>query len=311
MEKKKIVLALGGGGLKGYAHIGVISALEDLGYEIVGIAGTSAGGVFGSFYAYGYSIVEILSFIHDIDKTKLFQRMPSDGPSLIGLKGLYQILDDKFGDRELDQLKIPFATTAVDINTNREIFINCGKLSDAVKATSAMPGVFPYIKIYDLTLVDGGVYDPVPVNLARWLISDYPIIAVSLAPEKEKAQVLSNLQIPNISPIPSSVVQYFANMRLGKALDTFLISLDVMQMIMTDMQIQLTQPDICLFPDTSKYYYIDDVNPEELIENGRRSVEVAQGSINDAIENFHPKPVRKTGLLLSEWLSDNDQRSVK
>jgi NTE family protein len=55
-------------GIKGYAHIGVISALEDLGYEIVGIAGTSAGGVFGSFYAYGYSIVEILSFIHDIDK---------------------------------------------------------------------------------------------------------------------------------------------------------------------------------------------------------------------------------------------------
>jgi hypothetical protein len=75
-------------------------------------------------------------------------------------------------------------------------------------------------------------------------------------------------------------------MRLGKALDTFLISLDVMQMIMTDMQIQLTQPDICLFPDTSKYYYLDDVNPEELIENGRRSVEAAQGSINDAIEIF-------------------------
>lgn len=311
MEKKKIVLALGGGGLKGYAHIGVISALEDLGYEIAGIAGTSAGGVFGSFYAYGYSIIEILSFIHEIDKTKLFQRLPTDAPSLIGLKGLYQILDEKFGDKTLDQLKIPFATTAVDIKTNREIFMDCGKLSDAVKATSAMPGVFPYVDKYDLTLVDGGVYDPVPVNLARWIVHEHPIMAVSLSPEKEKAQVLSNLQIPAISPIPSSVVQYFANMRLGKALDTFLVSLDVMQMIMTDMQLQLTQPEITLFPDTSKYYYIDDVDPDELIDNGRKSVESARNAIQKVFNNFQPKPAIKTGLLLSEWLAGNDQRSVK
>lgn len=304
MSKQKVVLALGGGGLKGYAHIGVISALEDLGYEIAGIAGTSAGGVFGSFYAYGYTIPEILAFIDELDKSKLFQRSSHDTPSLIGLKGLYQILDEKFGDEPISQMKIPFATTAVDINTNQEIFIDCGKIKDAVKATSAMPGIFPYLRLQNMTLVDGGVYDPVPIHLARWIEGNYPVIAVSLTPEKEKSQQISKLQIPSITPIPAHVVDYLASLRLGKAFDVFLTSLDIMQIVMTDMQVQLMQPDIVLRPDTSKYYYIDDVNPQELIGNGHSVVEENLDEIKRAIENFTPQERKKPGLLLSEYLEE-------
>ncbi|MGV8024948.1 MAG: patatin-like phospholipase family protein [Anaerolineaceae bacterium] len=234
MKRQKITLALGGGGLKGYAHIGIIAALEENGYEIAGIAGTSAGGLFGSFFAFGYTISEILSFIDELDNSNLFQRMHNDPPSLIGLKGLYEILQDKFGDHTISQMKIPFATTAVDINTNREIYLNCGRIADAIKATIAIPGVFPYVILDSLTLVDGGVYDPIPVNLARCIAGEYPIIAVCLTQQKETSKELQKIQFPAITPIPSTVVDYFANLRLGKALEVFLNSMDIMQIVGTN-----------------------------------------------------------------------------
>jgi NTE family protein len=300
MKKRKVTLALGGGGLKGYAHIGVIAALEENGYEIAGIAGTSAGGIFGSFYAFGYTVPEILLFIDELDKSKLFQRMHNDPPSLIGLKGLYQILYDKFGDHTIDQMKIPFATTAVDINSNQEIYIDCGKVVDAVKATVAIPGVFPYLRLNKLLLVDGGVYDPIPVDLARWIAGDYPIIAVCLTPQKENSKDLLKQQIPSFSPIPSTVIEYFANLRLGKALEVFLNSMDIMQIVMADMQLQLTAPDVILRPDTSKYYFIDDVNPDELIANGRRVVEESLAEIESGVNSFRLPMQCKPGLFLSE-----------
>lgn len=306
MKKKKITLALSGGGVKGYAHIGVIEALEEHGFEIAGISGTSAGGVFGSFYAYGYSIPEIKTFIDEIDKSKLFQRNTHDNPSLIGLKGLYQMLDQKFGEDTIDKMHIPFATTAVDINTNKELFIDCGRIKDAVKATSAMPGIFPFQDILGFKLIDGGVFDPVPVELARWIAGNYPVVAVSLFPKKENAAHISKLQIPAITPIPSNVVNYLANLRLGKALDVFITSLDIMQIVMADMQLNLTKPDVVLYPDTSKYFYIDDVEPEYLIENGRSAVEDSVYEIKRAVRKFRPQYAEKPCQLLSEVFHSKD-----
>ena len=306
MTKQKITLALGGGGLKGYAHIGVIAALEDNGYEIAGIAGTSAGGLFGSFSAFGYTFNETLSFIDELDKSKLFQRMHNDTPSLIGLKGLYEILQDKFGDHTISQMEIPFATTAVDINTNQEIYLNCGKITDAIKATIAIPGVFPYVKLDSFTLVDGGVYDPIPVNLARCIAGEYPIIAVCLTPQKETSKELIKFQLPSITPLHSTVVDYFANLRLGKALEVFLNSMDVMQVVMADMQIQLTTPEVVLRPDTSKYYYLDDVNPVELITNGQRIVEKSLEQIEAGIQSFHISEHKPSGVFLSNLMLPTD-----
>jgi len=299
MNKQKITLALGGGGLKGYAHIGVIAALEENGYEIAAIAGTSAGGLFGSFFAYGYSIKEILSFIDELDKSKLFQRMHNDPPSLIGIKGVYEILHEKFGEHTISKMKMPFATTAVDMNTNREIYLDCGKVAEAVRATIAIPGVFPYVKMGSLTLVDGGVYDPIPVNLARCIAGEYPVIAVCLTPQKETSKDFLRLQLPTISPIPSTVIDYFANLRLGKALEVFLNSMDIMQIVMADMQLQLTTPEVVLRPDTSKYYFIDDVNPTELISNGWKIVEESLDQIESGIQAFRISEHNPSGLFLS------------
>lgn len=300
MAKQKITLALGGGGLKGYAHIGVIAALQEHGYEIAGIAGTSAGGLFGSFFAYGYSTQEILSFIDDLDESNLFHHMPNDPPSLIGLKGVHVILQEKFGERTISDLKIPFATTAVDLNTNREIYLDCGKVTDAIRATIAVPGVFPYIQMGDLTLVDGGVYDPVPVNLARCIAGEYPVIAVCLTPPKEVSRDILRFQLPSFSPIPLPLIEYFANLKLGKALEVFLNSMDIMQTVMANMQLQLTLPDVELRPDTSKYFFIDKVDPFDLIQKGKEIVYTSLTQIEAGIQSFQRSDHVPSGLFLSE-----------
>ena len=300
MSGKKITLALGGGGLKGYAHVGIISALEENGYEISGIAGTSAGALFGAFFAFGYSLQEIFSFIDDLDNSKLFQRIYSEPPSLIGLKGVTEILHAKFGIHTLSQMKIPFAATAVDVNTNREIYFDTGKIVNALRATIAIPGVFPYFKLDSLTLVDGGIYDPVPVDLARHIAGEYPIIAVCLTPPRETIHSMPRSQLPTITPIPASVKDYFARLRLGKALEVFLNSMDVMQIVMADMQLQLTNPDVILRPDTQSYYFIDEVDPAKLISNGKRIVEESLDQIESAIQNFQRVSIDPSGIFLSD-----------
>lgn len=300
MSRKKITLALGGGGLKGYAHVGVIAALEEKGFEIAGIAGTSAGALFGAFFAFGYSYEEILSFINDLDNSKLFQRLYSDPPSIIGLKGVNEILNAKFGIHTLSQMKIPFAATAVDMNTNLEIYFDSGKIVDALRATIAIPGVFPYFKMDSLTLVDGGIYDPVPVNLARHIAGEYPIIAVCLTPPRELVHTMPRSQLPSITPIPATVKDYFAGLKLGKALEVFLNSMDLMQIVMADMQLQLTQPDVVLRPNTQNYYFIDDVDPAKLIDNGKQIVEESLDMIESAIQNFQKIKSDPSGIFLSD-----------
>ncbi|MBM3136923.1 MAG: patatin, partial [Chloroflexi bacterium] len=106
---KRISLALGGGGTKGFAHIGVIRQLEKEGFEIRAIAGTSAGGIVGALYSYGLPINEIINLSKQLNFSEIFQRSSNDAPSLLGLGGLYKQLDRVLGDIEFNDLKIKFA----------------------------------------------------------------------------------------------------------------------------------------------------------------------------------------------------------
>ena len=102
---KNITLALGGGGTKGFAHIGVIRQLEKFGYQIKAIAGTSAGGIVGALYANGFSINEIIAFSKNMKYDDIFNRSHNDAPSLLGLGGLYNQIEDLLGDKKIEDLK--------------------------------------------------------------------------------------------------------------------------------------------------------------------------------------------------------------
>ncbi len=182
-----ISLALGGGGSRGYAHVGVIRRLEQAGFRIRAVAGSSAGGIIAAFFAAGYTPDEMEAQFSRLDQTKLFGRSPDDGPALLGVAGAGKWLHEHLGGRTFDDLKIPCALTSVDLKSAREIILDRGRLVDAVLATIALPGILPPQQIEDYQLVDGGVLDPVPVSVARSLAPNLPVVAVVLTPLLEQA----------------------------------------------------------------------------------------------------------------------------
>jgi len=179
----KIGLALGSGSARGLAHVGVIQVLEAYNIPIDIIAGTSIGSVVGSLYAAGASIDQLEEAALSMKKSKtLFLidlALPHSG--LISGKRIEEMLNDlALEDKTFDELKIPFAAVATDVESGAEVILNQGKVIDAVRASIAIPGIFTPVKYQDYYLVDGGIVDPVPVDVVQKMGADI-IIAVSLA----------------------------------------------------------------------------------------------------------------------------------
>ncbi|MDR3575143.1 MAG: patatin-like phospholipase family protein [Anaerolineaceae bacterium] len=267
----EIALALGGGGIKGIAHIGVIRFLELHGFTIRAIAGTSAGGLVGAIYAAGYKVSEIEDIITGIDRGRLFKRDRHDGPSLLGLQGLTETLISVLGERQFAELKIPFACTAVDIHCDQEVILSQGSVVDALQATIAVPGVFPPKQFGAALLIDGGVLDPVPVALARWLSPNIPIIAVCLSPVPEGWSHIPAFHVPPSSPIPAPIIEQFAHFRIGQAFQIFLRSMDATSRMLAELRLQVDRPDVVIRPDVYRYGMLDNVNPQELIQAGEKA----------------------------------------
>jgi len=279
---KKIALALGGGGTKGFAHIGVLKQLEKLGYQPSAIAGTSVGGIVGSLYAVGYSISDIESFARSLNYAKLFSRNINDAPSLLGLGGLYALLDKYLKNKTFKDLLIPFAVTTVDSKSGSEYIINSGNIIDAIKATTAIPGIFPAFIHNNKNLVDGAVLNPIPVNLVRWLKDDVPILAISLSAPPDKWSSLPKYEVPSFVPVPQFMVQQFNQMRLGKALESFTQSLELMMNMIAWLRIKEDKPDVLINPSVYKYTMIDDVDVDEMIQLGENSIKENITEISNA-----------------------------
>jgi NTE family protein len=267
-----ISLALGGGGVRGIAHIGVLRTLEAHQFTIKAIAGTSAGGLVGSVYAAGFSTVEIEEAVKDFDPIRSFNRHADDAPSLLGLGDISEKLYQMLSDRTFAELKIPFAATAVSLHTGKEIILNQGKVIDAVLATVAVPGVFPSQKIGGQVLVDGGVLDPVPVQVARWLRPDLPVVAVMLHkmpddyPEDE-------VQLPIHIPGPASIVEMLNQLRPVQAFKIFSQSFEVASKHLTELSLQLYRPEVIIAPCVGHVGLLQTIDVEEMIAAGVTATE--------------------------------------
>ena len=138
----EISLALGGGGARGLAHIGVLKSARTNGYGVRAVAGTSMGGVIAAAYASGLSPQEIAESADGIDIKGMLE-LRAGGPSVFGLDRIQAWLEDLLGDRTFDELVIPLAVTATDLTACREVVLTEGKVVKAVMATIALPGLFP------------------------------------------------------------------------------------------------------------------------------------------------------------------------
>lgn len=178
---KKIGLALGSGGARGVAHLGVIKALEEEGIRPDYITGCSMGAVVGGGYACGltvgemYKIVEKLKAIHLIDVTAV----PMSRLALTKGNKMRKLLLSKLGERNFSDLKIPFQCIASDLYSGRLVTLYKGKVATAVAASSSMPTVFPPVKLDDKLLIDGGVLCRVPTEQCKKMGAD-AVIAVDV-----------------------------------------------------------------------------------------------------------------------------------
>ena len=266
-----IALALGGGGAKGNSHIGVIRCLQQEGFRIDAVAGTSFGGVVAVFFALGHSPEEIEDMFASLDQKDLYGQGASEGPSLLGLGGATRWLNDMIGDRTFGDLKIPCILTSADLKSGREVLLSEGSLVDALLATIAIPGIFPAKHIGNLELVDGGTLDPVPVAPARSLKPNLPVVAVVLnAPMGKPAQTW-NIPLPEY--LPRTLIERISKLRYTQALDVFLRSLDMVTRAVAEYRLEVDKPDIIIRPLVTDIDILDQIDVREVSRKGDEAVE--------------------------------------
>ena len=178
---RKIGLALGSGGARGWAHIGVLQRLSTLGIPIHCVAGTSIGSIAGALYA-SDSIETMADLSTQLDwrhATRLFLEVNFPRSGLLSGKNFMSLLRDVIPVHAISALKIPFAAVATDIQTEKEVVLSSGSIFDAIRASIAIPGIFTPMRLQGKNLVDGGLVNPLPVSVCRAMGADF-VIAVDI-----------------------------------------------------------------------------------------------------------------------------------
>ncbi len=181
MQHHGIVLALGGGAGLGWAHIGVLRALEEAGVRIRAAAGTSIGALAAT--CLGAGRLDVLERVARSANLRMILRHldPHWRPgAVLGGREIARQLDLHLGHIRFEDLMIPVSVVAADLLTGEEVVIGRGPVAEAVRASMALPGIFHPVDLDGKLLVDGGVVSPVPVTAARQLAPELPLIAVNL-----------------------------------------------------------------------------------------------------------------------------------
>src|SRR5690606_35709037 len=167
-KKSGIALALGGGAARGWAHIGVLRALDEAGIEVDMIAGTSIGALVGGCYLAG-KLDELEEFARSLTKRRIFGLLDLHlgGSGLLGGLKLTAKMQEHLNGTTFDDLAKPFVCVAAEIRTGHEIWLSSGSLITAMRASYALPGVFEPVSCNRRVLVDGALVNPVPVSVCR------------------------------------------------------------------------------------------------------------------------------------------------
>lgn len=221
VAQPKIGLALGGGGAKGAAEVGVLKVLEEAGIKPDFIVGTSIGSIVGGLYAAGYSAAELetmfqtqewLSLLTDRDNTLASEPYKTvdgvtyifgfpiidreaEGFGVLSGSSIEQLLDSMTaakGCATFSELKIPFCCVAADIRSGSEVILSEGRLSHLMRASMAIPGVFRPVEVNGQKLVDGGMLNNLPVDVCRKMGADI-VIAIDLQQNDQKPRSQTDL----------------------------------------------------------------------------------------------------------------------
>lgn len=261
----KVGLALGGGGARGFAHLGAIKAFEEFGITFSYIAGTSAGSVVGACYAAGMNFDEIYAVAKTIKEKEIrTSKLP-----LIPSKtdGIENLITRAVGDINIEDLKIPFSAVAVDLKSTKEVCISKGKLAKAVAGSCCIPGVFVPVEFGDMLLCDGGLQNTIPADIPRYFGCDY-VIAVDC--HKTRNYGTSSSKIIDVLSCSIRILMK------GNAVKGYVNS------------------DIIIQPDTKRFKATKTEGIDDMIEEGYRATIDLMPQIKELIRK---KPFRKRKII--------------
>jgi NTE family protein len=281
-ERTRVALALGSGGARGYAHIGVIAALEDHGYDIVTVAGTSMGALVGGLHAAGEleAYTDWVTGLNQRDVLRLLD--PSiKAPGAIRADKILARVSELLGGAVIEELRIPFTAVATDLLARKEVWFQNGPVDAAIRASIALPSIITPVMLNGRLLADGGLMNPIPIAPTTATPSQ-ATIAVSLSGEsddqvgpgparetseprpteewlerfrrtaaqlldRDLVRLLAARLVPGRSPMPESASEEFVEEVFG-TLPPGLRMLDVMELSLDAMQGLVTRYRLAGYP---------------------------------------------------------------
>ena len=288
-QNKTVSLVLGSGGARGHAHIGVIRALEESGYDIRNVSGTSMGAAIGGIHAAG-KLDTYTEWAYQLEKRDVFKLLDLSFSRQSLFKGerVIEALKELIGDEKIEDLDRQFTAVATSLDEQREVWLSAGSLFTAIRASAAVPGVFTPVELDGRRLVDGGLVNPIPIAPTLYDATDLTI-AVNLAgaerestaPAREAAnETESGSYRKRIAEFLGSVVGETKDSSEDNpdAAELLVKSIDVMQAAIARLKLAAYAPDKTIEIPRNACAFFEFHRAEELAELGYREAKKVLGS---------------------------------
>ncbi len=294
-KRKKIGLALGSGSARGWAHIGVIEALLESGFDIQYVAGTSMGALVGAVFASG-RLDSLREIVLQIDWRQILGffdiTLPRSG--LIDGKKVTNFIRNYVHTEEIKNLPLRFCAVSTNLSSGEEVVISEGDVIEAVRASISVPGIFTPVIRGEAVLVDGGLVNPVPVSVVRNMGADF-VIAVNLNHDiigkrginntvqgstkpgvlndktKNRALRALNRRFERIElPVLKQVKRWISKDEVPNIFEILLSAINIMEAQITTTRLKINPPDLLIEPPLGHIKFLEFNRAEEAIQTGYR-----------------------------------------
>jgi NTE family protein len=304
-SRPKIGIALGSGLARGWAHLGVLRALERYGFKPDVVAGTSIGALVGGSYLAGHAGT-LEDWVRSLNKVRIISyldlRVRAGG--MIGGRHLVHAMKQHLGGLKIEELDKPFVAVATDLITGHEVWLRKGDLIEAIRISFSLPGVFPPVRVNDRWLVDGALVNPVPVSICQALGAQM-VIAVNVNADIIGKGRRSHLDVPSIAGF--DVLQELEKDKAtatGSKLGAFtrrvfrrepsdpslfgvmISSLGIVQDRISRSRLAGEPPDVHITPRLGHIGLFEFDRHDEIIAEGEAAVERALPDLRDALAVF-------------------------
>ncbi len=303
--RPRIGLALGSGAARGWAHLGVLEALSELGVRPDVLSGTSIGALVGGFYLSGHvgTLKEWACRLTKLGMLRYLNLRPTRNGIVAGRR-LFTEMERHLRDTAIEDLPAPFAVVATDLDTGAEVWLRQGRLLDAIEASFCLPGFFEPVKIDGRWLVDGALVNPVPVSACRALGAE-TVIAVTLdalvpGPERDPEDAHSGaagFDTPTLRPgeRPAEGTIDLERSRPSprdagppSLLGVMTSTVNIVQDRIASSRLESSPPDVSINAEVGHIGLLDFHRANELIDEGRAAVGRSEREIMDAIGACKP-----------------------